>query len=137
MGRHNLMVTFFLQVRDYHLLIDQLARVVRPGGLIDLCEYDFRAYDVHGNVMPVEDSDSPPWWAKWLSHLRGAVDRQGGDIHAAEKLLLWVQGNSAFEGIVYKEHFLPVVPPPLTGRETELDIIIQEGQRENCLVGYS
>jgi hypothetical protein len=104
--------------------------------LIDLCEYDFRAYDVNGNIMPVdEDTHSPPWWAKWLTHLRNAIDGLDGDIRATENLLSWVQGNPAFENIVYKEFLLPVVPPPRTGQETDVDIIIEEGQRENCLVG--
>jgi hypothetical protein len=94
------------------------------------------AYDPYGNVVAVDEhSSSPAWWAKWLTLVRAAVDLQGGDIHAADKLLSWVQRNPAFEGAVYKEFFLPVVPPSRTGRETEREISIEEGQKENCLVG--
>jgi hypothetical protein len=105
-----------LQIRDYHRVVDQIARVVRPGGLIDLTEYDFQAYDHNGQVVPADRSThSPPWWARWLSHLRDAFDEKGGDFNAATHLHSWVASNSAFEGVVYKEHFMPIVPPPRTG----------------------
>ena len=116
-------------------MANHIARVVRPGGLVDLCEYDFRSYDVNGDIMPV-DGNTPPWWAKWLTHLRYAVASQGGNVEAAEKLLSYVEANPAYEGVVYKEYLLPVVPPPRTGNETYQDIRIREGQRENCLVSW-
>ena len=128
-------MTLSLQIKDYHRLVDQLAYVVRPGGLIDLCEYDFQTYDIEGNVIEVENSDSPPSWAKWLFHLRTAFGHQGRDIYAARDLLYWMEHNSAFVDIVYKEFFLPVVPVPRTADTTDLDVTIEEGQMENCLVG--
>jgi hypothetical protein len=121
-----------LQIRDYHRLVDQIARVVRPGGLIDLTEFDFQTYDYKDQIIPVDRSKySPPWWAKWLSHMRDAIDEKGGDVHAATHLHSWVTRNSAFEGVVYKEHFLPVVAPPGRGCEGRS---IDAGVREIVLV---
>ena len=124
-----------LQIRDYHRLVDQIARVVRPGGLIDLTEFDFQTYDHNHQLVPIDRSRySPPWWARWLSHMRDAIEEKGGDVHAANHIHSWVARNSAFECVVYREHFVSVAPPPRRGCEAELCCNIDEDTREVVLV---
>jgi len=121
-------------IRDYHRLIDQLARVVLPGGLIDLTEYDFRAYNHLGKVIEVDLSVyKEPWWARWLCHLRDAIKERGGDIHASEEMFSWVKANPAYENVVYMEHYLGVVPHPRTGPNAEALRQIDRAMADNVL----
>ena len=123
------------QIRDYHRLIDQLARVVLPGGLIDLTEYDFQAYNHFGKVIKVDLSVyKAPWWARWLCHLRDAVNERGGDIHASAQMYSWVKANPAYENVVYLEHYLGVVPHPRTGPNAEALRQIDKIMADNVLV---
>jgi len=132
---HAMYVNHVLQIRDYHRLVDQIARVVRPGGLIDLTEFGFQTYDHNNQVISVDRSGhSPPWWARWLSHVREAIDERGGDVNAATHLHSWVARNPAFESVVYREHFLAVVPPLRKGYQAEAFRNIDEGMRDIVLV---
>jgi len=103
--------------------------------LIDLSEYDFTAYDQNHQRIEFDKNDfSPPWWARWLSLLRNAIEARGGDINAATHLYDWVRNNPAFEEVVYREYFLPVVPPPREGAKAEFWVKFDKTMRENLLV---
>ena len=100
-----------------------------------MSEYDFQTYDHNGQVVSVDKTRyAPPWWARWLSHLRDAIDEKGGDINAATHLHSWVSRNPAFEGVVYREYFLWIVPPPRGPLEAEIFRSIDASMRENALV---
>ena len=108
-------------------MVDQIARVVHPGGLIDLTEYDFQTYDYEGELIHVDtERYKEPWYARWMAHLRDAIEYKGGDIEAATSLYSWVKMNPAFDGVGFREHFLPVVPPPgsLGGLERNMKEIV-------------
>ncbi|KAF9521300.1 hypothetical protein CPB83DRAFT_778940 [Crepidotus variabilis] len=118
-------------ISDYHHMIDQLAHVVRPGGLIDLSEFDFYIYDInHQKVLFDGDGDiRAPWWARWMYFFRNAVKEKGGDVDAATNLHTWVCSNSLFENVAYKEHWLPIVP----GLHTSQTGNIEENMKSNVL----
>lgn len=102
-----------LQIKDYRLLVDRIARVLRPGGLIELTEFDFRTYDRHGQVVPVSTEEArlgPPWWARYLAHMRDAVRASGGDTDAANHIQDWVTNCGAFENVAYHDFWSPVIP---------------------------
>jgi len=68
----------------------------------------------HGQVIEInEDKYSLSFYARWLYHLRNAINDRGSDIHAANHIHSWVKRNCAFEVIAYHEHFL--VSPPKNG----------------------
>ena len=69
--------------------------------------------------------------------MREAVDERGGDVNAATHLHSWVARNPAFEGVVYREHFLAVVHPPRKGYQAETFRSVDEGMREIVLVNSS
>lgn len=75
-----------------------------------------------------------PWWARWLRHLREAVDDKGGDVDASKNMHEWVSANPAFENVVYREHYLGVVPHPRNGPDAEELKRIDGVMAENVLV---
>ncbi|PPR06142.1 hypothetical protein CVT26_005364 [Gymnopilus dilepis] len=100
-------------IKDYHRLIDQIAHVLRPGGLIDISEFDFYIYDKdHRRIEMGTHEVRPPWWAQWMTFTRAAIRNIGGDVDAATHIYDWISSNPLFEDAVYREFWLPVVPPP-------------------------
>ncbi|KAF9531824.1 hypothetical protein CPB83DRAFT_847890 [Crepidotus variabilis] len=120
-------------VRDYHRMIDQLAHVVRPGGLVDLSEFDFYIYDInHQRVLFDRDNDiRAPWWGRWMHFLHDAVKAKGGDVDAATNLYGWVSQNPFFEDVTYTEHWLPIVPEPRVGPNAARMKKIDETMKSN------
>jgi hypothetical protein len=101
----------FLKIKDYRHLIEQISKVLRPGGLIDLSESDFHCYDQAYRRIELEaDELGPPWLPRWLAFARKAVRTLGGNIDAATYIFDWVKNHSAFESAVYREFWLPVSP---------------------------
>ncbi|PFH52328.1 hypothetical protein AMATHDRAFT_57399 [Amanita thiersii Skay4041] len=99
------------QIKDYERLIDQISRVLRPGGLIDVMEWDFCTYDA--NKQPVEssiDRFDPPWWSRWLAFAVAAIRNHGGDVDAPLKLETWIRRHPAFEDVVNADFWLPSSP---------------------------
>ncbi|KIM37774.1 hypothetical protein M413DRAFT_448286 [Hebeloma cylindrosporum] len=99
-------------IRDYHLLIDQIAQVLRPGGLIDIAETDRYLYDSNRQRFDVDTNElGPPWCARWMAFLRAATQDRGAGIDAATHLHRWVSENPNFEDIVSMDYWLPMIPP--------------------------
>ncbi|KAI9511740.1 S-adenosyl-L-methionine-dependent methyltransferase [Russula earlei] len=98
-------------IRDYPTLIDHISHCLRPGGLMELFEFDFRIYDGNHQLF----SSSPgvmdaPWLPRWMSHLNMAVRQRGGSPDAANMLYSWTLQHPAFEDVVYEEYFIPTAP---------------------------
>jgi hypothetical protein len=131
------MADFVIQIRDYHQLVDEIAKVVRSGGMIDLSEYDFQTYDRHGNLIDIDESStSPPYYARWLKHLRRAIKNKGGDVDASNHLAEWVNANSNYERVEHEVYFLPVVPPPATGYELRYWLDVEEDLKDVIHVSW-
>jgi hypothetical protein len=95
-------------VRDYAGLIDQASHILRPGGLLDLMEFDFRVYGPdHQAIVPVTSVMEAPWLPRWMTFLHMAVRQRGGTPDAANYLRGWVEAHPAFEDVVYREFFIP------------------------------
>ncbi|KAF6743763.1 hypothetical protein DFP72DRAFT_111671 [Ephemerocybe angulata] len=108
---HSRLITF--GIRDYRRLIEHMVRSVRPNGVIEVQEYDFRTYTREQKLIPANTTDplgSHPWWATFLAHVREGVAEAGGDISAATNLESWVGGHEALTDVVYRDVWLPVVP---------------------------
>ncbi|KAH9486365.1 Putative ATP-dependent RNA helicase [Psilocybe cubensis] len=119
-------------VKDYHLLVDQMCRVLRPHGLLDISEFDFHMYDKDHNRLELGTHEvAPPWWARWMSFLAASIKNIGGDVDAATHLHEWVLSNPLFEDVVYREFWLPIVPPPYSPNETEATRRFYRKMKEN------
>ncbi|KAI0931414.1 hypothetical protein AcW1_001179 [Taiwanofungus camphoratus] len=95
-------------IRDFHGLIDQMSLALRPGGLVDTFEFDFRVYSL--DKKPFLSDNEGPWLARWMNHCHVAVQRSGGEPDAANYLYRWIRDHPAFENVVYREFWLPTSP---------------------------
>ena len=89
-------------------MLQQITHVVRPGGLIDISEFDFRTYDENRRLIKV-DLSGPPWFSCWMNLVRSAILMNGGDANAAAHLHEWISSNPAFEDVVYREFYTPMI----------------------------
>lgn len=95
-------------IKDYHLLIDQIGRVLRPGGLVHVSEFDYHLYDANHRRIELDVNEiGPPWVARWFTHLEHAIMKSGGDVAAATHLHEWILNNPMFEDVTYTEFWLP------------------------------
>lgn len=101
-----------LQVKDYQLLIEHISRILRPGGLVQLIEFDFHIYgrELKRLNVSLEDPLGPPYWARYLAYLHRAVRMNRGDVDAATWLWTWVTRHSAFENIAHRDVWIPSIP---------------------------
>ncbi|KIK70473.1 hypothetical protein GYMLUDRAFT_32497 [Collybiopsis luxurians FD-317 M1] len=98
-------------IKDYEGLINHISMVLRPGGLIDIMEFDFHVYDEYHQRIELETSRiAEPWWPRWLAFANLAARNRGGDVDAATHLHAWVSNHRAFETVVYKEYWVPTCP---------------------------
>ncbi len=98
----------WLQIRDYEGLINHISHVLRPGGLIDIMEWDFHCYDEHFNRINLNTSTvSGPWWPRWLAFLEAAARNRGGAVDAASHIHDWVSHHPLFENVAYWEYYIP------------------------------
>ena len=81
---------------------------VRPGGLIDLTEFDFRIYGHDKKPVPIDANASAI--AKWMHMAHQAVKQQGGEPDASNHLYNWVSSNQQFEDVVYRHWWFQVAP---------------------------
>ncbi|KAH6875011.1 S-adenosyl-L-methionine-dependent methyltransferase [Coprinopsis sp. MPI-PUGE-AT-0042] len=93
-------------VRDYQLMIEEIARTLRPGGMIQLQEFDFHADGAFN------ERDWATVVGRWMMFLNEAIQKARGDVDAATHLETWVRKHPAFERVVYKDVWLPVVAGP-------------------------
>ncbi|KAF6754310.1 S-adenosyl-L-methionine-dependent methyltransferase [Ephemerocybe angulata] len=98
-------------VADYRKLIKQMSRMVRAGGLIDVTEWDFNAYDEWFQRIEVDTKVvCAPWWPKWLAFAKESINAFGGDINAATDLYDTVVETRNFEQVSYRDSWLPSSP---------------------------
>ncbi|KAJ3558132.1 hypothetical protein NP233_g11570 [Leucocoprinus birnbaumii] len=119
-------------VKDYCRLVDEISEVLRPGGLIDLTEVGYEAYDKNHEpiqVSKVHDPANPQWqspyWAHWLSAVNHAAHNGGGETSASRNLEQWLSNHRAFEDVVHREYWLPIIPGDYDRPRAEAEFLQQ------------
>jgi len=98
-------------IKDYERLVDQISRVLRPGGLIDVMEWDFCIYDANMNKVALSvESLGPPWMARFINLVQSAVRSRGGDVDGIGQMETLIQNHPSFEEVQYREFWLPSMP---------------------------
>ncbi|KAI0094532.1 hypothetical protein BDY19DRAFT_901695 [Irpex rosettiformis] len=97
-----------IQIRDYCGLVDHIALALRPRGLVDLTEFDFRVYGPDHRPIPLQEN--APAIAKWMDLARRAVHHRGGEPDAANHLYRWINDHPSFEEVVYHEWWFQISP---------------------------
>jgi hypothetical protein len=92
-------------------MIDHITQCLRPHGLMELLEFDFRVYDSDCKPFSLKiGTMEPPWFPRWMSFLNMAVRQRGGTPDAANMLYSWLLQSPALEDVVYEEYFIPTAP---------------------------
>ncbi|CAK5280683.1 unnamed protein product [Mycena citricolor] len=104
-------------IRDYRRLIDQVAHCIRPGGFLDMMEFDFHVYEPlpDGTKRRLDldtETIAGPWVARWFVFASVAVEKAGGRSDAATHLHEWISTHPAFEQVTYADVWLPISPRP-------------------------
>lgn len=67
-----------IQIKDYAGLVDQISRVLRPGGLVCFCESNFRMYDKDKKAYEItEDEKCESGLALIYYHIVKSVRKRG------------------------------------------------------------
>ncbi|KAJ8084742.1 hypothetical protein AAF712_006408 [Marasmius tenuissimus] len=118
-------------IKDYAGLIHHISLVLRPGGLMDVMEFDFHAYDESHQRIEVGTSRiAGPWWPRWLAFLELAIRNKGGEPDAATHLHRWTTNHNAFEDVVYRDFWVPASP---WRRDSEFALRSGRGMRDDIL----
>lgn len=100
-----------LKIKDYQSLIDHISQCLRPGGLMELLEFDFRVYDHDFKPFSLPTGVmEPPWFPRWMSFCNMAVRQRGGSPDAASMLYSWTLQHPDFDDVVYQDYFIPTAP---------------------------
>ncbi|KAJ7870637.1 S-adenosyl-L-methionine-dependent methyltransferase [Mycena olivaceomarginata] len=102
-------------ITNYVVLIDQISRILRAGGLLDVMEFDFYLYDHRhdGSHERLELSGrelAQSSLSRWLALVAAAVRRVGGDTDAASNLRPWIASHPGFDDLIYSDYWIPVAP---------------------------
>ena len=82
----------------------QIALILKPGGLIDLTEFDFRVYGLDHQPIPI--TMEAPALVRWVHLAHRAVQMQGGEPDAANHLYRWIYNHGTFEDVHYREWWI-------------------------------
>jgi len=100
-------------IRDYQGTINHIAHVLKPGGLVDLTEFDFTLHDRNRRLIEIDTNTvEAPWWPRWMAFLNRAATQRGADLNSAGKMRQWIIDHGAFEDVVYREFWIPASPWP-------------------------
>lgn len=122
----------FSQVRDYKALINEISHIIIPGGLIDVTEWDFHAYDEHYQRVELDVNElGPPWWPRFLAFAEEAIRAFGGDADSATNLYDTVAGHGAFQEVTYRDFWMSSCP---WTKGSEFQMKIGQGMMEDIFV---
>ncbi|KDQ15613.1 hypothetical protein BOTBODRAFT_31504 [Botryobasidium botryosum FD-172 SS1] len=110
-GQFDLVHSRFIStgIKDYFGLIDQISRVLRPGGLLLLHETDFRAYDSkHEIIEPVEyGHPRHAFLPHFLAKFRSAAHARRGNLDAAWLTEGWLSEHRAYVDVDTFDSWVP------------------------------
>ncbi|KAG6895754.1 hypothetical protein C0992_012833 [Termitomyces sp. T32_za158] len=135
-------------IKDYPALIGEFFRILKPGGFLQLQEWDFFAVDVEKRVIGAES-----YFGQWCSALRHGLAYRGAGVNAANSLNEMVAGKG-FGAVQQRDVWMPIGPCFPRGlfdleavichsKTTYLDTadgvrlnLVGEFMRENVKVGF-
>ncbi|EJF67127.1 hypothetical protein BD309DRAFT_946205 [Dichomitus squalens] len=122
-------------IRDYRGLIDEMAQTLRPRGLLEVMEFDFRVYDEHRQpIMPTRLDEEMPAIARWMNLVHIAVEQRGGEPDAANQLNRWASAHPDLEDVVYREFWFQTCPwKPGSDPESGFDNHVGAMMRDDIL----
>jgi len=95
------------QIHDYSRLILEIARLLRPGGLVLLIEPDFVPIVDGKPAIGLPNTGLHGWLTLWETY-RACLKRQGIDATVPQRLAELLAATEAFENIVAQSSEIPV-----------------------------
>ncbi|CCO27983.1 Transcription factor SPT8 [Rhizoctonia solani AG-1 IB] len=95
-------------VRHYSILLRELARVLRPGGVAIFAEVDSTPVGEKKHRIPLEPRGGAPGWAQYWDQVRRALGQLGIDVSIPSQLRSRVRDTREFEHIVAQEAMVPI-----------------------------
>ncbi|KAF8712354.1 Methyltransferase domain, partial [Rhizoctonia solani] len=95
------------QVKEYDRLIFDLHRVLKPGGLITICEVENQCYEAEPPFNMHAYVRTMPVAAEAIQVLRAAIMKQGINLNAIHHIEEWLRPNSSFWGQTAKTYDIP------------------------------
>ncbi|KAG6817379.1 hypothetical protein H0H87_009566 [Tephrocybe sp. NHM501043] len=114
-------------ITDYPSLIEEFSRVTKPGGFLQLQEWDF--FVVNDNKKRLDGTES--WFGRWCEALRHGLSIRGAGVNAAEGLDGMIT-EKGFESVQQQDVWMPIGPcfPKDTTDGMRLNLV-GEFMREN------
>ncbi|KAJ1300476.1 hypothetical protein OPQ81_005290 [Rhizoctonia solani] len=98
-----------LHVKDFDRLVFDLHRVLKPGGLVTICEVENYVFEVDEPPYNNICYHTAPNVARGVDALRAAVHYQGVDIDCVYELETWLQPNSHFWAKTAEKYSIPSI----------------------------
>ena len=96
----------FLQVRDYPSILQEVARVLRPGGLFVSCELGrYPAFDPSFRRVPSVDA---PATDRFFTAISNALASRGGIQPMAHQIPAFIANSGYFVDITVEQRFIPI-----------------------------
>ncbi|EJT96958.1 hypothetical protein DACRYDRAFT_25399 [Dacryopinax primogenitus] len=108
-------------IHDYPLMLSRINTLLRPGGLVELAEWDFRIYDADHRPVPLAPRGEPghSWVAEWLWSLREMGVERGGHMDAATFMGEWLRSSGVWEDVGGNDTWIAISAPTGDNEEEE------------------
>jgi len=95
-------------VRNYPLFLEEIARVLRPGGLVILAEPEIKPMTEGKEMIQAGPRGGAPGWHSFWEQYRRCLSGNGIDTTVPTRLGQLLEASGAFNDIVSKEATIPV-----------------------------
>ncbi|KAJ7111569.1 S-adenosyl-L-methionine-dependent methyltransferase [Mycena crocata] len=95
-------------IRDYPRFLDQVARLLRPGGLVILIEPDLRQFANDKPELQYTHGSGPRGWFTLWETYRGLLVSLGVDVTVPQHLGQLLEETGCFENVTVQEGIIPV-----------------------------
>ncbi|GLB41200.1 putative methyltransferase domain containing protein [Lyophyllum shimeji] len=114
-------------IKNYPSLIGEISRVLKPGGFLQLQEWDFFVVDAQKKLVGDES-----WFGRWCAALRHGLAFRSASIGAAESLDSMIKTQGSFDAVQQQNVWMPIGPcfPRDTAEGMRLNLV-GEFMREN------